>query len=1012
MLGILIALLVLAGSALWQAGRAMRSATQASNAAAEEQQALGRSYLAQAQAGRLSGVMGRKATGLKAIAAAAAIKPSIELRNEAIAHLALLDFEPTEISWTNTPGLARATIDPKLSRLLEGDAEGTIQLRSLNQSAPTTQLRNTNGFVYLAEFDSDAHQLAVVYSNTALTVWDLDSRAQKFTRPAVAWVGFDPRGERLAAAGYDRWLRLLNPTSGTEIARIELTAPARLGAFDSSGLRLALQVDDNLEIWEWRTGKRLETFPMDHQVFALAWRHNLLAVGDEAGEVHLYNLVTGRARRLSGHQELVSQVVFNPRGDVLLSSSYDGTTRAWDALTGQLLFSTAEGFARQFTADGERVLFGTESGWRLWRVSEPVGYRRLDCASGPLPNVWHVDFSRDGERLAATKENGVWIFPVSGNQPPHFQPGELLRAAYFLPHHTNLLITTARRMDIWTLSPQAFDHGQSLMLTNPRPIPVTNAPHLEPGAPSADRGRFALPVSAREIALFDLERKAETARLTNALLPGTLSFSANGQWLAAGTFHGSGTRVWNLATLQLVKDFNEGNTRVAFSPDGRWLASGGSRLLQVFSTDTWERAFARPSETGSDLPNSVAFAPDATLLATVQQRRRVELHHVAGWDLAAALVPPDPQVVTWLAFSPDSRQLAVSTAQDLVQLWDLHRLHEELANLGLDLRISGGLGQLPAGRSTIDARQLADVTWLGGSLLPVGLAVLFVIVSAWFIRQRQQRLLRAYLEVDRLAEQQRQQLGQAQAEMLHAQKMRALGTLAAGIAHDFNNLLSVVRLSNRLIAREAGTQPAIQENSDEIEQAVQRGKAVVRSMLGYTREAPDSTAPFSVPELVEDTVALLTRQFLSGITLKIELDKNAPPVTGSRNRLEQVLLNLLVNASEAMNGQGELAVGLRMAASPAAAPQLAPRSATRYLELYVRDSGPGIAPEVLPRIFEPFFTTKHVGATHGTGLGLHLVYSIAQTDGLGIGVDTATGAGTTFRILIPVSPPAPIPSPP
>ena len=156
---------------------------------------------------------------------------------------------------------------------------------------------------------------------------------------------------------------------------------------------------------------------------------------------------------------------------------------------------------------------------------------------------------------------------------------------------------------------------------------------------------------------------------------------------------------------------------------------------------------------------------------------------------------------------------------------------------------------------------------------------------------------------------------------------------------------------------------------------------------------------------------MLTRQFLSGITLKIELDKNAPAVTGSRNRLEQVVLNLLVNASEAMNSQGELAVGVRMASSPAATPLLAPRSAARYLELYVRDTGPGISPEVLPRIFEPFFTTKHVGATHGTGLGLHLVYTIAQADGLGIGVDTAPGAGTTFRILSPGSPPAPIPSP-
>ncbi len=1008
MLAILIALMVLAGTALWQARRAMASATQARAAVTEEQRALREAYLAQAQAGRLSGLMGRKAAGLKAIAAAAAISPSVELRNEAIAHLALLDFEPTGVSWTNTPGLSRATIDPQFQRMLEGDKDGNIYIRPLSNPADSYSLRNTNGFVLRVEFAPDGRRVAVIYANTALTVWDLESRTPRFTRPGISWSGFNRQGTLLATAGNNRRLQVLDPATGEEKASFDLDAPAAFGVFDPTGDQLALVVGHSLEIWEWRVGRRREAWRLDHAAWSLDWRGNFIALGDEAGEVHLWNVVTGRTRPLQAHQDLVSHVAFNPRGDVLLTTSYDGSTRVWDPFTGRQLFSTSAGFGNTFSADDERVLFSTATGWGLWRVSRPEGYRRLDCASGPQPNVWHVNFSRDGQWLAGTKENGVWVFTNREGGPAWFQPGADMRAAYFLPDGTNLLTTSARQVDRWTIETSRLAGGPDFKLGNRRTTRIAGAARLEPGTLTADGRQFALPVSQTEIVLLELERNSEAARLTNAVRPGGLSFSPDNRWLAAGTFHGYGTRVWDLATLTPSLDLYEGNAGALFSPDGRYLVSAGSRFYQVFTPGTWTRVFRKPSESGSDLPNRAAFSHDAALLAVVQQRHRVELLLVNDWITAAALTPPDLQIVTWLAFSSDNRQLAVATTQDLVQLWDLEFLRQRLAQLGLDW-IPGA--EAPRTAASLAAFKVNPPTAREWSwYLPVSFGVLLALGGMLFIRRRQKRLLRAYMELDNLAGEQHQMLGQAQVEILHAQKMRALGTLAAGIAHDFNNLLSVVRLSNKLVAREAAAQPSILENVEEIEQAVQRGKAVVRSMLGYTRESPDTSKPFSVPELVEDTVALLTRQFLSGITLTLEVDKDAPLVTGSRNRLEQVLLNLLVNAAEAMNSQGKLEVGLRLNTILPAAQVLPPRSAPRHLELYVRDTGPGIAPEVLPRIFEPFFTTKNMGATHGTGLGLHLVYTIAQQDGLGIALDTAPGCGTTFRILIPV-PPEPLPPP-
>ena len=185
-----------------------------------------------------------------------------------------------------------------------------------------------------------------------------------------------------------------------------------------------------------------------------------------------------------------------------------------------------------------------------------------------------------------------------------------------------------------------------------------------------------------------------------------------------------------------------------------------------------------------------------------------------------------------------------------------------------------------------------------------------------------------------------------------------------------------------------------------------QGKSVVSSMLGYARNESISAAaePTDVSAVVEETVSLLSKEFLSGIALTLELDREAPSVNVGRGRLEQVLLNLVVNASEAMQGRGRLRITVHTRTRPAAKPYaLRPVEASQFVEMTVVDSGPGIAPEVQARLFEPFFTTKRTSAKAGTGLGLSLVYSIAQQDGLGLSVESEAGKGATFTLVIPVA---------
>ena len=142
--------------------------------------------------------------------------------------------------------------------------------------------------------------------------------------------------------------------------------------------------------------------------------------------------------------------------------------------------------------------------------------------------------------------------------------------------------------------------------------------------------------------------------------------------------------------------------------------------------------------------------------------------------------------------------------------------------------------------------------------------------------------------------------------MAQGDKLRALGTLAAGVAHDFNNLLSVIQMSRQLVERSVKPTGTTKEQLENIAQAVEQGRPVVRSILGYSRDTLVLTRNVRVPELVEEILTLLRGQFLGGVAVRTTLASDLPPVEVNRGRLEQVLLNLIVNASEAMGNRGAI----------------------------------------------------------------------------------------------------------
>ncbi|TCH97158.1 response regulator [Roseococcus sp. SYP-B2431] len=224
-------------------------------------------------------------------------------------------------------------------------------------------------------------------------------------------------------------------------------------------------------------------------------------------------------------------------------------------------------------------------------------------------------------------------------------------------------------------------------------------------------------------------------------------------------------------------------------------------------------------------------------------------------------------------------------------------------------------------------------------------------------------------------------------------RLEILGRLAGGIAHDFNNLLGVI-LGASTALRRIAAQPEAAEELGAIEGAAQRGTALVRQLLAFARQQVMAPRIVELNESVRQLAILLPRLLGAGIVLELELEEPSRRIRVDPSQWDQVLLNLVVNARDAMKGRGRLriATGRRLVLAGEAL------NPGRYAVVEVTDDGPGIAPEIVPRIFEPFFTTRLDQG--GTGLGLATVQGIVGQFGGQMEVESRPSA-TTFRIVLP-----------
>lgn len=330
---------------------------------------------------------------------------------------------------------------------------------------------------------------------------------------------------------------------------------------------------------------------------------------------------------------------------------------------------------------------------------------------------------------------------------------------------------------------------------------------------------------------------------------------------------------------------------------------------------------------------------------------------VDGLDRFAVYTSPEPDPASSILASTSDLPLRGSVARTTVQVGN-----QEL----LIVASAPSAGSIPV-----------------PAVLGLGVVLSLALAGLLFQSQRRQDQAIQALEDARTANEARQAM---EANLQRTQRMDTVGQLAGGVAHDFNNLLAAITSTVDLV-EDAVDDPTALEDLDEIRNAARRGAALTRRLLSFSRRDVETRESLDLHDVIDDVSTLLRRAVPEDVTLRFDLTAGRRAVEGDAGEIEQVLLNLVVNARDAARDTGDAEI------------VVATRDRDDDVVLEVRDNGSGMAPDVVERACEPFFSTK--SPTEGTGLGLAIVYGIASRMGGEVEIDSRPDEGTAVRVVLP-----------
>lgn len=953
---------------------------------------------------------GKKRT-LKAVASAVAIRPSPELRNRAIS--ALAETEVRKIHEVAIPNktIVHAIFSSDHRWVFVGTADGIceqidVSTGEILKTFSEVRLLRGSGEAYRVFLSQRNRFLAMRYRDGSLVVWDVNTgrkifRDRKITaKSTYRSLDFHPSKEHLMAySHHDSGLvKIINLETGKTVKKIPAGQGARSVSISSDGERIGIAVGRKVAIYSF-SGKLITSFETSSNILSVLWHPDgkRILAGCENACVSVFDLDhRNSSRSIKAQKKWLHRMSFSPSGDLLVTTGWDNLCRFFDFESGALVAELRGEFPHDFHHAGNKIAAYAPSKIAIFEIDRSEIYRPLGHRGLLGSETFNaIAISPDSRMLAGGNESSIQIWDSeTGKILFREESGSYYGAAFSLDGKWLVTIEnngqfSKRRIEIQdghlklqemagAERPQLGSIGTATLTTDGKSLGI-------PGS----RGGWIVDLSEEpKLSL------AHSKFQANGVC--SFSLSPDERFVAYSSWYGSNSLVWDHQTGEPMATLPGVGGGLQFSADSQTLATIDKDFVTFWNTADWTRTSqtARPADAAEYLLG-IDWSHDGRFVAIGGEDGTVRLLDGKGdHQLLATLKNPLGDQIKRVQFNPDSTKVFSGGTSGLCHLWDLDHLENDLRKQGLHWDDDEST-------TPLDQAKIGRAVWLSG--IGAIAAVIFGLFTARYHRSLSHR----FESIEAVASKKADELREAEQQLLQSQKMEALGNLSAGIAHDFRNLLSVVGMSSELIAEDCDGREEILEETEQIQKAVRQGDGIVRSMLGFSRGSTDSDS-VDVPPIAEDLITMLGQQFLSGISLDLKFPPDAPQATMTRGALEQCLLNLVVNASDAMDGHGHLYIHCkRHGRTESNLEILKPSySASGYLALSVGDSGPGVPSDKAGRIFEPFFSTKEQGTRGGTGLGLSMVYRIAEKWGIGILLDPGgreSGRGATFTLLLPIS---------
>jgi WD40 repeat protein len=665
-------------------------------------------YLAQARASRLNGRTGHRLESLRSISKAVAIASPgdhqllLQLRNEAIASLALIDVQPVSATTQLVTLSQWPPFDARLERFLEAGGDGELRIcQATNHQRLFGLPGAVTGPILGTEFSPDGQYVQVVSQARQCKVWDLRRREVVLATPAepAAWLWeFSPDSCSLALAFTNGALVVRELASGKTNRVLNLQPDSRDLKFRPDGRAFAIwrYKARLLEIRDSETGVLIRAWPYEGPERHLAWSPTGARLAAVGGDLTCQVWDAARDRPLQplrGHASIVVDVGFLGSDDLLTSCSWDGTLRVWAVPNARQLLEV-RGSGVRFSLDPVTgrlaLLLDRGYGWELKFFDVLRGgiareyWERTDLeANGP----WDVAFSPDERWLASASEDGVHLWNLGNGREAAHLPGPLAQSVAFSEDGTSLLASSKegvfRTPLRWGRQDTPLEDDTKITLSRPEP--------LFPTPPTRPYGRACLTSKGDLFATTGggpiqvLRSGTNVAELSGSDGAFYLATSPDGDWVAAGFRWKFKVELWGARDGRHVREFHLGSpANVAFSPDSRWLVIGTTDEFRFWEIATGTPGLRIMREQSTGLVGHMAFRQDGKLLALDLGQWLVALLDPATGRELARLEHPNSQIISGLAFSPSGTQLAVATQGHVVQIWDLARTHKELAALKLD----------------------------------------------------------------------------------------------------------------------------------------------------------------------------------------------------------------------------------------------------------------------------------------------------------------------------------------